>query len=113
MSGYATCSTLDKAVFDLQDTELIFFIYDTTLRRLMLSNIFSDPLMGLRFAATIFKAGKLDLCEIVGLIVVALNFSSGLRYVEHHHFSCAYYSRRRCVSMFGFGHDFLGMMDWS
>jgi hypothetical protein len=62
--------------------------------------------MGLRFAATIFKAGKLDLREIVGLIVVALKFSSGLRYVEHHHFSCAYYSRRRCVSMFGFGHDF-------
>jgi hypothetical protein len=35
----------------------------------MLSDIFSDPFMGLRFTAMVFKVGKLDLCELVGLMV--------------------------------------------
>lgn len=42
-------------------------IYDLVLRQFMLSYIFSNPLMGLRFVLTAFKAGKLDLCEDVSL----------------------------------------------
>jgi hypothetical protein len=78
----------------------------------MLSNIFSDSFMGLRFATIILKAGKLDLCEVVGLMVAAPNFVSMLRYVEYHHLPCPF-NRKRSVRMFGFGHDFLGMMAWS
>jgi hypothetical protein len=33
----------------------------------MLSYVFSDPLMSLRFVQMVFKADKLDLCEGVSL----------------------------------------------
>jgi hypothetical protein len=60
--------------------------------------------MGLRFAATIFKAGKSDLCEIVGLMVAALSFILQLRYVNTT--TC----HMLMVRTFGFGPDLLGMM---
>jgi hypothetical protein len=65
--------------------------------------------MGLRFATMIPKAGKLDMCEVIGLMVAALNFVSGLRYVEDHRLPCSF-GRKRCVRTFGFGQDLLGMM---
>jgi hypothetical protein len=68
----------------------LFFIYDSVLRRLML---------GLRFVPTVFKTGKLDMCEDISLMMVALNYDLRLRLircVEHHHLLCVY-DRRKCV----------------
>jgi hypothetical protein len=98
-------------VLDLQDTRF-FFIYGIVLHRFMLLYIFSDSFMGLRFATMILKAGKLDTCELIGLMVAALNFVSGLRYVEDHRLPCSF-GRKRCVRTFGFGQDYLGMIAWS
>jgi hypothetical protein len=75
----------------------------------MLLYIFSDSFMGLRFATMILKAGKLDMCEVIGLMVAALNFVSGLRYVEDHRLPCSF-GHKRCVRTFGFGQDYLGMI---
>jgi hypothetical protein len=48
-------------------TRLDLFIYNTVLHPLMLSYVFGDPLMGLRFLPTIFKGVKLDLCKDISL----------------------------------------------
>jgi hypothetical protein len=69
----------------------------------MLSYIFSDPFMGLRFVPTIFKANKLDLCdEDVSLdggtseLCACGHRRCVLRHVSHHRLFCAY-GHRRCV----------------
>jgi hypothetical protein len=66
MSSSATASILDTTTFNLQDTRFMFFIYGTVLCRLMLSYIFSDPLMGSRFVQR-FKVEKFDLRKEVVL----------------------------------------------